>query len=115
MQYRSAARPLPPRSSICLTILTVLPLAAPVRADDAKAHFDKAVALYAKKPDAALEEFALAQKEAPNDADILSWIGFIQSPIAALPGRAAAAGKGRATRARTRRTRISTWGMSMKG
>ena len=68
------------RSLICVFALAAcaLPAALPVRADDAQNHFDKATALYkAKKYDDALDEFNLARKASPQNANILFWIGFL--------------------------------------
>ena len=59
---------------------------SPVFADDAQNHFDKATALYkAKKYDASLEEFNLARKASPQNANVLFWIGFLNLQMQRYP------------------------------
>ncbi len=64
----------------------VLPAGLPALADDAQTHFDKATALYkAKKYDASLDEFNLARKASPQNANILFWIGFLNLQMQHYP------------------------------
>ena len=49
-----------------------------VRAEDAKEHFERGIAFYkSNKTDSALEEFAAANKLAPENPLFLYWIGFL--------------------------------------
>ena len=58
----------------------------PALADDAQIHFDKATVLYKeKKYDASLDEFNLARKASPQNANILFWIGFLNLQMQRYP------------------------------
>ena len=72
--------------SVAAFIAFVLLASSPVFADDAQNHFDKATALYkAKKYDASLEEFNLARKASPQNANILFWVGFLNLQMQRYP------------------------------
>ncbi|HZT43992.1 MAG TPA: tetratricopeptide repeat protein [Chthonomonadaceae bacterium] len=78
MQDRALERRWKRAVPMLLLVLALLCVGGRLTADEAKEHFDKAVALYKQnKLNEAQSEFALARKAKPNEPTILFWIGFI--------------------------------------